>query len=83
MRTFKTAEELEQERQEALGLIPFRLPTDKILIIYARQSSKGQVFKNRESAIHQTEEQLEWALEMGWPQELQRLLIENQGKDGL
>lgn len=82
MRTFKTAEELEQERQEALGLVPFRLPTDKILIIYARQSSKGQVFKRRESAIHQTEEQLEWALEMGWPQDMQLLLIENQGKDG-
>jgi hypothetical protein len=82
MRTFKTAEELEQERQKALGWVPFRLPTDKILIIYARQSSKGQVFKRRESAIHQTEEQLEWALEMGWPQDMQLLLIENQGKDG-
>jgi DNA invertase Pin-like site-specific DNA recombinase len=82
MRSFKTPEELERERQEALGLIPFRLPTDKILIIYARQSTKGQVFKNRESALQQTEEQLEWALEMGWPQDLQRLLIENQAKDG-
>jgi recombinase len=82
MRSFKTAEELERERQEALGLTPSRLPIDKILILYARQSTKGQVFKNRESALAQTEEQLEWALEMGWPQELQRLLIENQAKDG-
>ncbi|MEO6890613.1 MAG: hypothetical protein ABI456_14540, partial [Ktedonobacteraceae bacterium] len=82
MRAFKTAQELEQERQEALGLIPFTLPTDKILIIYARQSTKGQVFKRKESALQQTAEQLEWALEMGWPQDLQRLLIENQAKDG-
>ncbi len=82
MRSFKTAEELERERQEALGLGQSRLPIDKILILYARQSTKGQVFKNRESALAQTEEQLEWALEMGWPQELQRLLIENQAKDG-
>lgn len=82
MRTFKTAEELERERQEALGLIPFTLPTDKLLIIYARQSSKGQVFKRKESALQQTAEQLAWALEMGWPQDLQRLLIENQAKDG-
>lgn len=82
MRKFKTTEELEQERQVLLGLIPFKLPTDKILVIYARQSTKGQVFKRRESALQQTEEQLERALEMGWPQELQRLLIENQAKDG-
>lgn len=65
MRKFKTAEELERERQEALGLVPFKLPTDKILIIYARQSTKGQVFKRRESALQQTEDQLAWALEMG------------------
>ncbi len=82
MRTFKTPEELEQERQEALGLIPFKLPTDRLLVIYARQSSKGQVFKRKESALQQTAEQLGWALENGWPQERQRLLIENQAKDG-
>lgn len=82
MRTFKTSEQLEQERQETLGLIPFKLPTDKILVLYARQSTKGQVFKRKESALQQTAEQLEWALEMGWPQDLQRLLIENQAKDG-
>jgi hypothetical protein len=82
MRKFKTPEELQREIQEKLGLTPLTMPTDKLLIIYARQSSKGQVFKRRESALYQTEEQLEWALEMGWPQEMQRLLIENQAKDG-
>ncbi|HEY1352909.1 MAG TPA: hypothetical protein VGF67_25115 [Ktedonobacteraceae bacterium] len=82
MRKFKTSEELEQERKEALGLIPFHLPVEKLLVIYARQSTKGQVLKNRESALAQTEEQLERANDLGWVEENRLLLIENQAKDG-
>src|SRR5215469_8286635 len=81
MRAFKSPEDLELERRKAASGSS-TLPTDKLLIKYARQSSKGQVFKRRESALHQTEEQLAWALENGWSQEMQRLLIENQAKDG-
>ncbi len=82
MRKFKTPEEVEQERKEALGLIPFRMPTDRILLIYARQSTKDQFFKRKESALHQTKEQLVLAIELGWPEEKCLLFIENQMKDG-
>ncbi len=82
MRKFKTVEELEQERKEALGLIPFRMPVDKLILIYARQSTKNQAIKNRESALQQTEEQLTRALELGWAEVKRLLFIENQMKDG-
>src|SRR5581483_3900923 len=82
MRRFKTAEELEQERLETLGLLPFKMPTDKLLLIYARQSTKGQTLKNRESAMQQTQDQLERAIELGWPFDKRLLFIENQAKDG-
>src|SRR6185437_14332487 len=82
MRRFKTAEEIEQERKEALGLIPFTMPTDKLILIYARQSTKGQVLKRKESTLQQTGEQLDRALELGWSAEKRLLFIENQAKDG-
>jgi hypothetical protein len=82
MRRFKTSEELEQERLEALGLLPFKMPTGGLLLIYARQSTKGQTIKNRESAMQQTQDQLERATELGWPSDKRLLFIENQAKDG-
>ena len=58
------------------------MPTDRILLIYARQSTKDQFFKRKESALHQTKEQLVLAIELGWPEEKCLLFIENQMKDG-
>ncbi|HVU66984.1 MAG TPA: recombinase family protein [Ktedonobacteraceae bacterium] len=82
IRKFKTNEEIQQERQEALGLKPTRMPVDLLLLIYARQSTKGQFIKNRESAKQQTIEQIDRAIELGWPEEKRLLFIENQAKDG-
>lgn len=81
-RKFKTVGELEQERLEMLGLIPYKIPTDKLALIYARQSTKGQTVKNKESAAQQTKDQLERAIELGWSSDKSLLFIENQAKDG-
>lgn len=82
MRQFKTDEELRHEKQVELGLVPFKMPTHKIILLYARQSTRGQALKNKESALQQTEEQLMRAQELGWPEDKRLLFIENQAKDG-
>lgn len=85
MRRFKTVEELEQERQEQLRYLPGaqqKLPIDKLVLIYGRQSTVKQFVTNTESAQRQAIDLLEYALLLGWPDNLRLLFIENQLKDG-
>jgi len=61
---------------------PTTFPTHKFILIYGRQSTKNQYISNVESAKQQAIELLDYALELGWPDELRKLWIENQLADG-
>ncbi len=82
MRKFLTAEEIAKERESLLDLSRWTLPTDKLLIIYARQSTKNQYIKNKESALQQTKDLMALGAEYGWPESNTILYIENKQKDG-
>lgn len=58
------------------------LPTQDMLAIYGRQSTKNQVLKNVQSGEMQTEDLMEFAKRLGWPEDLIILYIENRQKDG-
>jgi hypothetical protein len=79
--TLKTKAQIEQERKEAaryeLGNITFDI--EKLLLIYARQSSSKQYVSNIYSAMEQRDGLLEKASRLGWVRDEQRILyIENQ-----
>jgi hypothetical protein len=61
---------------------PPRLPTDYILVIYARQSQKDAPFKHKESYEQQTVRLIEYAKRLGWSEDRIIVLIENKRKDG-
>src|SRR5438128_12181582 len=64
---------------------PFGQPLftlDKFLAIYARQSTKEQVINNREAYDQQTVGLVKQAKEIGWPDDLILMYIENKRKDG-
>lgn len=81
-RTFKAPEELAQERQQTMGFLPVKLPINKLLVAYGRQSTVKQVVHNKESAQQQAIDLLNYGLELGWPDDKRWLFIENQLKDG-
>ncbi|EFH89915.1 recombinase family protein [Ktedonobacter racemifer] len=84
-RRLKSQQELEEERQEAKRYLlgNFTLPTDKLLLLYARQSSIKQVLHNVYSALQQTEDLIERGLDLGWTREQITLFVENKlTKDG-
>src|SRR6266699_1185004 len=64
----KSREQLEQERQEALryALGKFELPLNRLLLVYARQSSTKQVVSNVQSAKQQTVDLIDYGTELGW-----------------
>src|SRR4051794_36964345 len=68
MARLKTQAQLEQEKQDAAryALGKFELPLDRLLIIYARQSSTKQVVSNVQSAKQQTVDLIEYGVELGW-----------------
>jgi DNA invertase Pin-like site-specific DNA recombinase len=81
MRQYRTQEQLEQEQKEAqrkaLGNI--FLDTEKLLLIYARQSSSKQYVSNIYSAMEQRDGLLEKASTLGWIKDEQWVLyVENQ-----
>jgi DNA invertase Pin-like site-specific DNA recombinase len=81
MAKLKTLAQLEQERQDAAryALGNVTLDTDRLLLIYARQSSSKQYVSNIYSAMEQRDGLLERAGELGWTRDEQRILyIENQ-----
>src|SRR2546427_2464580 len=64
---------------------PFAQPIlalERFLAIYARQSTKEQVINNREAYDQQTVGLVRQTKEMGWPDELILMYIENKRKDG-
>ncbi len=82
MRHFLTAEEIAKERESLLNLSRLTLSTDKPLIIYARQSTKDQYIKHKESAMQQTKDLMALGAEYGWSENNIILYIENKQKDG-
>ncbi len=82
MRHFLTAEEIAKERESLLNLSRLTLSTDKPLIIYARQSTKDQYIKHKESAMQQTKDLMALGAEYGWSESNIILYIENKQKDG-
>src|SRR2546421_7943404 len=88
MARLKSQAQLEQERQEAIRytLGAVTLPLHRLLLIYARQSSKKQVVSNVQSAKQQTVDLIERGLEFGWGRDGNadyRLFVENAvTKDG-
>lgn len=84
-RVFKTREELEQERLDLLKYMPGaqqQLPTDKLLVVYGRQSTVKQFVNNKESAQQQAIDLLDYGLTLGWSDNKRQLFIENQLADG-
>jgi DNA invertase Pin-like site-specific DNA recombinase len=64
---------------------PFAQPIlalERFLAIYARQSTKEQVINNREAYDQQTVGLVKQAKEIGWPDDLILMYIENKRKDG-
>ncbi len=81
MARLKTQAQLEQERIDAqrYALGTLALNTEKLLLIYARQSSSKQYVSNIYSAMEQRDGLLERATEMGWTHDEQWILyVENQ-----
>ena len=78
MRHFKTQEEIEQERHYRHSYGRHELPTHKKLLIYARQSTSGQVKNNTESYEQQTIELVTLALSYGWKREDIFIFVENE-----
>ena len=81
MSRLKTRKQLEQERADtaryALGNVV--LNTQKLLLIYARQSSSKQYVSNIYSAMEQRDGLLEKASTLGWADDEQWVLyVENQ-----
>jgi DNA invertase Pin-like site-specific DNA recombinase len=77
----KTRKQLDQEKADtaryALGNVI--LNSEKLLLIYARQSSSKQYVSNIYSAIEQRDGLLERAGELGWTKDEQWILyVENQ-----
>src|SRR5260370_28179416 len=71
--------------QAAAPVLPFGRPVlqiEKLLAIYARQSTKEQVIKNREAYDQQTIGLVKQALDLGWVREHILVYIENKRKDG-
>jgi DNA invertase Pin-like site-specific DNA recombinase len=68
MARLKTQAQLEAERQEAAryALGRFELPLDRLLLVYARQSSTKQIVANVQSAKQQTVDLIEYGTELGW-----------------
>src|SRR6266566_4229665 len=65
--------------------LPFARPTlqiEQLLAIYARQSTKEQVLKNREAYDQQTIGLIRQATGLGWTRESILVYIENKRKDG-
>jgi DNA invertase Pin-like site-specific DNA recombinase len=52
------------------------------LLLYGRQSTKGQVLNNKEAYEQQTVRLLEMGLELGWKEEAIIVYIENKREDG-
>lgn len=66
-------------------LQPFARPTleiEQLLAIYARQSTKEQVLKNREAYDQQTIGLIRQATSLGWVRDRILVYIENKRKDG-
>jgi hypothetical protein len=85
MTKLKSPQQLHAEREEARRYLlgNFTLPIDKLLLVYARQSSKQQVVNNVQSALQQTDDLLLRGLDLGWKRDDMVLFIENQfTKDG-
>src|SRR6266567_539771 len=61
---------------------PVELPIQYMLAIYGRQSTKNQVLKHVQSGEMQTEDLMEFAKRLGWPDDLIILYIEHRQKDG-
>ncbi len=65
--------------------LPFARPTlqiEQLLAIYARQSTKEQVLKNREAYDQQTIGLVKQATSLGWVRDKILVYIENKRKDG-
>ncbi len=85
MAKLKSQAQLEQERLESVRYLlgNFLLPTDRPLLIYARQSTVKQVLTNVYSALQQTEDLLERGLQLGWKRDQATLFVENRlAQDG-
>jgi Resolvase, N terminal domain/Recombinase len=81
MARLKTQEQVDQERKDAArhAIGNFIPDTNKLLLIYARQSSSKQYVSNIYSAMEQRDGLLERASELGWISDEQRILyVENQ-----
>jgi DNA invertase Pin-like site-specific DNA recombinase len=81
MARLKTREQLEQERidEQRYALGNVILDTQKLLLIYARQSSSKQYVSNIYSAMEQRDGLLEKASTLGWTRDEQWILyVENQ-----
>jgi DNA invertase Pin-like site-specific DNA recombinase len=66
-------------------VLPFSQPAlavEHLLAIYARQSTKEQVIRNREAYDQQTVGLVRQAIEYGWSRERILIYIENKRKDG-
>lgn len=61
---------------------PVTLPTNSMVAIYARQSTKKQAENNRESAEMQTTDLVALAHRLGWDDEHIILYVENRREDG-
>jgi DNA invertase Pin-like site-specific DNA recombinase len=85
MARLKSPQQLEAERQEARRYLrgTYMLPIDRLLLIYARQSSKFQVINNKQAALQQTEDLILRGLDLEWKREQMLLFVENYfTKDG-
>ena len=71
---------VETEKRSLFAVL--KLPTDKLLLIYARQSTKKQAIQNVESWRQQREQLLELGLENGWLEGSTVLYSENVKKNG-
>ncbi len=80
MGRIKSKDELERERVKARRGVHY--PVDKLLLVYARQSTKAQVEEHVESAEQAEDLKIYGIEELGWPEENCRCFTENETEDG-
>src|SRR5258708_40157751 len=78
-RHLMSQEELQREREEKIRTKQTRLDTTRLALVYGRQSTKDQPIRNKEAALMQRDDLIEYAVvSYHWPEDRVILFIENE-----
>ncbi len=72
-------EQIQAEREAKIRMKQTRLDTTRLALVYSRQSTKDQPIRNKEAALMQRDDLIEYAVvSYHWPEDRVILFIENE-----